>query len=347
VGRNYSSTCVAVQVAVELSPAATTLTVSSTAGFPAAPFTIVADPGTASEEIITVAAIAGNDFTGLTRGEDGTSGTTHLVGATIRHMATARDLQEPQDHIDGTTGVHGAVGSVVGTSDAQTLTNKTIDASANTVSNVAQASVTGLVTALSDATTHYGLTAGVHGRTGTLVATSDTQTLTNKTMSGASNTFSSIPQSAVTNLTTTIAAIGSASSYTPTLTYITLGTGGNKYGWYDELPGGWVVGGFLLLFGTGCAITDIAVVSLPVTAWEPYSGVLQINVGSWIFRDLSSGPDHYSGSLGTWDTSSNSVSLGGCWNSASGVPDTRVTTNRPVTVQSGDIISGQFSYRSA
>lgn len=39
-------------------------------------------------------------------------------------------------HAALTTGVHGVTGTVVGTSDAQTLTNKTIDADSNTVSNI-------------------------------------------------------------------------------------------------------------------------------------------------------------------------------------------------------------------
>jgi hypothetical protein len=46
------------------------------------------------------------------------------------------------DAHDVGTGVHGLSGSVVGTSDSQTLTNKTIDASSNTLSNIANSSLT-------------------------------------------------------------------------------------------------------------------------------------------------------------------------------------------------------------
>lgn len=44
-------------------------------------------------------------------------------------------------HIAATSGVHGTTGTVVGTSDAQTLTNKTVDVSINTFTNIANSNI--------------------------------------------------------------------------------------------------------------------------------------------------------------------------------------------------------------
>lgn len=46
------------------------------------------------------------------------------------------------------TAAHGATGAVVGTTNAQALTNKTIDGALNTLQNIPQASITGLVAAI-------------------------------------------------------------------------------------------------------------------------------------------------------------------------------------------------------
>ena len=94
-------------------------------------FTVVIDPDTALEEIVDVSAISGNTLT-IVRAIDGSSGVAHSAGAVVRHMAIGRDYREANTHIEATTG-HGATGAVVGTTNTQTLTNKTIDTASNTI----------------------------------------------------------------------------------------------------------------------------------------------------------------------------------------------------------------------
>ena len=195
--RYYSSTAGAPTLSSSIASGVTSFAVTSVSGFPTSyPFTVVIDPGLASEEIVTVTNVAGTTLT-VTRGEDGSSAQSHSLGATVRHMVTARDLREPQEHIAATENVHG-VGSgnaLVGTGTTQTLTNKSISGSTNTLTNIAAASVAGL-------SAHLAASSGVHGVTGSVVGTTDTQTLTNKTINGGSNTLSAIPSSAVTGLDT-------------------------------------------------------------------------------------------------------------------------------------------------
>jgi hypothetical protein len=98
-------------------------------------FTVVIDPDTALEEIVDVTAVSTNTLT-IVRGRDGSTGVAHSAGAVVRHMAIGRDYREANTHIEASSGVHGLTGSVVGTSDTQTLTNKTISAADNTLTGV-------------------------------------------------------------------------------------------------------------------------------------------------------------------------------------------------------------------
>jgi hypothetical protein len=75
------------------------------------------------------------------------------------------------NHISDTT-THGTIGDIVGTSDTQALTNKTIVAGNNTISGLLHG-------------THVdNPSSGVHGVVGSLVGTSDSQNLSNKTLVG-------------------------------------------------------------------------------------------------------------------------------------------------------------------
>jgi hypothetical protein len=98
-------------------------------------YTVVIDPDTALEEIVDVSNYASGNTLTIARGIDGSTAVAHSAGAIVRHMVIGRDLSEANTHIEATTG-HGATGAVVGTTNTQTLTNKTIDAASNTLTGV-------------------------------------------------------------------------------------------------------------------------------------------------------------------------------------------------------------------
>lgn len=202
VNRYYSNTAIATTLSSGINNSVTSMVVGATTGFPVSyPYTLVIDEGMASEELVTVTNAVGTTLT-VTRGSDSTAATTHSAGAAVRHVVSARDFREAQEHIDNTTTAHGVTGAVMGTTNTQTVTNKTISVDSNTISGIAASSFV-----LSNGSGNIdGAAAQKAVPTGTVVGTSDTQTLTNKTISGASNTLSAIPSSAVTGLDTHTAA---------------------------------------------------------------------------------------------------------------------------------------------
>jgi hypothetical protein len=101
---------------------------TSFAGWPTSfPFFATLDAGTASQEHVLVTAIVGLVAT-ATRAQDGSSAVTHAAGATVDQMFIRQDADEANAHTSASAGVHGISGSVTGTTDVQTLTNKSLTA---------------------------------------------------------------------------------------------------------------------------------------------------------------------------------------------------------------------------
>ena len=156
--RYYSATAVETTITAAIPSASqgdsyTSFVVASTSGFAASfPYTLLIDPDTNKEEVVTVTAGTGTTLT-VTRGQDSTQAVAHSAGATVRHAVSARDFRELQTHIaargyDADSGimtniethVHGlgsGDGSVVGTTKAQTLSGKTMSTTNNTFTGIA------------------------------------------------------------------------------------------------------------------------------------------------------------------------------------------------------------------
>lgn len=134
--RKYSSRSQQTTLASSITSTATSATVISASALmggvtvPAGQtFTVVIDPDTALEEIVDITNWSSGNTLTISRGIDtATPGTgqEHSAGAVVRHMMIGRDLREANTHIEASASVHGVTGSVVGTTDSQVLSNKTL-----------------------------------------------------------------------------------------------------------------------------------------------------------------------------------------------------------------------------
>jgi microcystin-dependent protein len=140
MARNYSSITEAVTLSADVPQTGTNsdrVTLSSNTNFPTAPFVLVLNPDTASEEVVLATSLVSGTTYLVTRNIEGGGVKTHTSGQEVKHMIVASDLQIVHDHFSDnslTTGTaHGVAGGVVGRTSSQTLTNKAISLTDNTL----------------------------------------------------------------------------------------------------------------------------------------------------------------------------------------------------------------------
>jgi len=174
----------------------------------------------------------GNSGKFLTTDGSNTSWSVNPLG-TVTQVNTGTGLTGGPITTTGTISIDSTVATLTGT---QTLTNKTISGADNTLSNIGNSSLTnsaitingstvslgGSVTVTATATNALTIGTGLTGTSyngsapvtiaidSTVATLTGTQTLTNKSISGSTNTLTNIPNSALTNSSVTIGTTGIA-----------------------------------------------------------------------------------------------------------------------------------------
>jgi hypothetical protein len=98
--RFYSSVAQRTTLAASVDGTTTTFIVNAVVGWPSSfPYTLLIDEDTINEEIVEVTGRSSTTLT-VVRGQDGTAGTAHSAGASVRHSVSARDFDEPNAYIN-------------------------------------------------------------------------------------------------------------------------------------------------------------------------------------------------------------------------------------------------------
>jgi hypothetical protein len=126
VNRYYTSTAQDTTLTSSINSTGTSIPVSALTGYPSQyPYIVAIDYNNASEELVQVNSVTGLILS-VTRGFNSTSPTSHGVGAVVRHVITAQDMTEAQQHIAAESNVHGVDGTLAGQGDIAAFTFMTM-----------------------------------------------------------------------------------------------------------------------------------------------------------------------------------------------------------------------------
>lgn len=314
VAYNYTNISAETTLISAVSPTSTVVALQSTSGLPVSyPYTLILDYGEANVEVVTVTGLSGTNLT-VIRGEDGTAAQDHNPGAVVVHGVVARDVKGPQDHMAAATGVHGVTGAVVGTTDAQVLSNKTFSGSV-TVTNSGVPSSSGVIVTR-NAGSDFAYQAVVSG---------DSSNRFNMTADG---TMKWGPGNAPTDTTFGRAELSQWTSYTPTVAAnpITIGNGAMQ-GRYKVIGKTCFVA---IKINIGSTTTFLA-----NSGWLIYMPISAADSGFWSFSstmfDSSAGTNN--GRYGcNWSFDDNSRIIGHLGANAGGI----VGDQRPFVWAAGD-----------
>lgn len=298
----HTGTAVIAHLTVAMTNADVTASCDTLTGWPTGgigKFWVVIGRGLGTEEKVLVTSKSGAGLLGITRAQDGTAASAHNIGETVEHCLPAAEVDQFAAHIAAAASVHGVDGNVVGSTQVQTLTNKTLTTPVisiimNTGTLTLPVTTDTLVgRATTDTFTNKTLTSPVintptlNGSGGnlilpagpdTLVGRATTDTLTNKTLTSPTINSPAISGGSLTGVTFTGVALDATStiggvsgtslaadrtvwtSYTPT---VTNATGVSVNARYKKIGNTWHVSVFFL--AGSVTATNIVTVSLPGT----------------------------------------------------------------------------------
>jgi hypothetical protein len=178
-------------------------------------YTVVIDPDTALEEIVDVSNYStGNSIT-ITRAIDGSTAVAHSAGAVVRHMVIGRDLQETNDHIEGTTTAHGlTLANLVKTTDTGIITSSMILDGTIVAADIANSTIT----AAKMVTDPYARVNHTGTQTANTISDFDTQVRTSRLdqMAAPTSSFSMNSQKITSLATPTLSTDASTKAYVDT-----------------------------------------------------------------------------------------------------------------------------------